>query len=51
MCNFILEFDDISSLKPNYEIDSYKWFKENEVLDNIKPDSLAKWFYQEYLKK
>ena len=51
MCNFILEFDDISSLKPNYEIDSYHWFKSNEVLDNIKPDSLAKWFYQEYLKK
>ena len=51
MCNFILEFDDISSLKPNYEIDSYKWFKDSEVLDNIKPDSLAKWFYLEYLKK
>ena len=50
MCNFIAYMDDISSLKTNSEVDSYKWFTKEDGLINVKPDSTAKYFYEEFLK-
>lgn len=50
MCNFIA-YVKTDSIKPNYEIDSFNWFSINDVLNNIKPNSTAKYFYEEFLKK
>lgn len=44
MINFIALVDD-ENVKPNFEIDNYKWFTIDEGLKNIAPNSLAKRFY------
>lgn len=35
-------------LQANYELDSYAWFSPKEALLRIKPNSLAKKFYENY---
>lgn len=49
MANFTVFVDDISNLKINEEVDSYSWFTPNEALQNIKENSLAKYFLTEYM--
>ena len=49
MINFAVYVDDITQLKINEEVDSYKWFSKEEAKLNIKENSLAKYFLMEYL--
>ena len=51
MINFAVYVDDISNLKTNEEIDSYKWFSIEDAKKNIKENSLAQKFLMEYLNK
>ena len=51
MCNFIAYIKDIEFLKINREVDTYNWYTKSDALENIKPESLAKYFYLEFLKK
>lgn len=44
MINYVGIVDDIG-VKPNYEIDSFKWFGLDEAKDNIASPSLAEEFY------
>lgn len=48
MINLCCEVKDNKVLS-NYEVDSYKWFSYEEALNKIKPNSLAKEFYLNYI--
>lgn len=50
MINCIVEVSD-KSLKVNDEIDSYEWFNKEEMLLNIKKDSLASYFVNRYVEE
>ena len=49
MCNFTVFVADDSQFSPNSEIDSYEWFAPDEARQNIRPDSLAAHFLDDYL--
>ncbi len=49
MCNFTVFVEDDSELDTNYEIDSYAWFTPEEARNNIRKNSLAKYFLEAYL--
>ena len=49
MCNFTAFVSNTDGFNPNYEIDSYQWFSEEEARRNIRPDSLAEYFLVSYL--
>ena len=49
MCNFTAFVKDTSEMDPNYEVDSYAWFTQDEARANIRPDSLAEHFLITYL--
>lgn len=49
MCNFTAYVDDDRELKPNDEIDKYKWFTKDEARKNILHNSLASYFLNAFL--
>ena len=51
MCNFTAFVDDASTISPNKEIDSFRWFAPDDAKANIKPESLASEFLNAYLDK
>lgn len=50
MINFTCFVDDVSTLSPNEEIDSYEWFDYEEAKIQIKDGSLAEEFLIKYLE-
>ena len=50
MLNYLAVVDTLE-IKPNYEIDSYKWFNIKDAYDNLRDTSLAKVFFKYYLDK
>lgn len=51
ICNHTVFVKDDSELNCNYEIDSYRWFTVEEAIRDIKPNSLASYFLNEYLNE
>lgn len=50
MCNFTVFVDNDNELHTNNEVDSYHWFSYEEAKINIKPNSLAAYFLNQYLE-
>lgn len=51
MLNFICQISHPERLVTNDEVDSYAWFSKEEAMINIKPESLAKRFLEQYLNR
>ncbi len=49
MINFTIWVDDASALRPNREVDAWRWFDPDEARAQIKPGSLAERFLNAYL--
>ena len=48
MLNYLAVVDNMD-IKPNYEIDSYKWFDIKDAYNNLRNTSLAHVFFKYYL--
>lgn len=51
MINFTVWVTDAMALRPNREIDSWKWFDPPQARASIKPGSLAEHFLNAYLEE
>lgn len=50
MCNFTAFVDHDKELHTNNEVDNYHWFDQEEAKVNIKANSLAAYFLNQYLE-